>query len=210
VQVDIRRAEVEDVSTFFRVTVGAGGAAGLGAGGDRFAMPLVTGDWATVIAVALLAGAIIVWMPAQQWPRLHVRVGRWLRMTGMTCVVVSLALLLGIHKHTGLTPEEARSGNPVAASEESVARGRELYEQNCTQCHGVTGRGDGPLADTLSIPPADFKQHVPFHTDLFFFEVITRGFGDVMPPFGEQFSEEDRWNLINFLRAEHSLEAQQQ
>ncbi len=70
-------------------------------------------------------------------------------------------------------------------------------------------RGDGPLAPTLAVPPADFKLHVPFHTDLFFFQVITRGFGDVMPPFADQISEEDRWNLINFLRAEHSLEAQE-
>ncbi len=34
------------------------------------------------------------------------------------------------------------------------------------------------------------------------------GIGVVMPAFGGQIAEEDRWNLINFLRAEHSLEAQ--
>ena len=61
----------------------------------------------------------------------------------------------------------------------------------------------------LSVPPADFDLHVPFHTDLFFFQVITRGFGDVMLGFGDTITEEDRWNLINFLRAEHSLEAQE-
>ncbi|WP_416173736.1 c-type cytochrome [Brevundimonas sp.] len=32
-----------------------------------------------------------------------------------------------------------------------MARGRELYDQNCTQCHGLTGRGDGPLAKTLAV-----------------------------------------------------------
>ena len=58
------------------------------------------------------------------------------------------------------------------------------------------------------MPPADFQLHVPFRTDLFF-GVISPGFGDVMPAFAEQISEEDRWNLINFLRAEHSLEAQE-
>jgi len=54
----------------------------------------------------------------------------------------------------------------------------------------------------------DFRLHIPYHTDLFFFSVITRGFGDVMPAFGGGISEEDRWNLINFLRAEHSPEDQ--
>ena len=206
-QVDIRRAEVDDVSTIFRVPVEAGGAAQT-AKGDRFALPLVTGSWATVTAIAFLVGAAIVWLPAQQWPRIHIRAARWFRMTSITFVVIGLALLLGVHEHTGLTPNVASEGNPVSATDASVARGRELYEPNCAQCHGLTGRGDGPLADTLAIPPADFKLHVPFHTDLFFFQVITRGFGVVMPAFGGGISEEDRWNLINFLRAEHSLEAQ--
>ena len=34
------------------------------------------------------------------------------------------------------------------------------------------------------------------------------GFAGAMPAFGGQIAENDRWNLINFLRAEHSLEAQ--
>jgi copper transport protein len=208
VQVDIRRSEVDDVTTFFRVPVAATGAAT--GGGDRFDFPLVTGSWAVVAAVALLAAAAMVWVPAQQWPNIHLRAARWFRMTGITLLVVAIALLLGVHRHVGLTEEQAREGNPIAPSEESVARGRELYEANCTQCHGLTGRGDGPLAATLPIPPADFDLHVPYHTDIFFFEVITRGFGDVMPSFGDQLSEEDRWNLINFLRAEHSLERQQE
>ena len=207
IQIDIRRAEVDDVSTFFRVPVEAGGAA-LAAKGDRFALPLLTGSWATAAAIAFLVGAAIVWLPAQQWPRIHIRAARWFRMTSITFVVIGLALLLGVHEHTGLTPNVASEGNPVSATDASIARGRELYEPNCAQCHGLTGRGDGPLADTLAIPPADFNLHVPFHTDLFFYQVITRGFSVVMPAFDGQISEEDRWNLINFLRAEHSLEAQ--
>jgi len=206
VQVFVRRAGVDDVSTFFRVPVQA---AGVQAGKrDRFALPLVTGSWDLVAALGLLAGAAIVSVPAQQWPRIRVRAARWLRMTGITLGVIGLGLLLGVHKHVGLTPEQAREGNPVAATEASIARGRELYDQNCTQCHGLTGRGDGPLAQTLAVPPVDFRLHIPYHTDLFFFSVITRGFGDVMPAFGSGISEEDRWNLINFLRAEHSPEGQ--
>lgn len=205
VQVDVRRAQVDDVSAIFRVPVA--GAGGLG-GRDSYALPLVTGNWSLVTAAALAVALAMFWVPAQQWPRIHVRVARWFRMSAITCGVMGLALLLGVHQHVGLTDEQARAGNPVAATEESVARGRELYEQNCTQCHGLTGRGDGPLAGTLPYPPADFKQHVPYHPDRFFFEVITLGFGDVMPAFGDQLSEEDRWNLINFLRAEHSIEKQ--
>ena len=206
VQVFVRRAGVDDVSTFFRPSVQAAGAQA--AARHRFAFPLVAGSWDLVAAIGMFVAAAMVWAPAQQWPRIRVRAARWLRMSGITFGVIGLGLLLGVHQHVGLTPEQAREGNPVAATEASIARGRELYEQNCTQCHGLTGRGDGPLAKTLAVPPVDFKLHIPYHTDLFFFSVITRGFGDVMPAFGSGISEEDRWNLINFLRAEHSLEGQ--
>ncbi|MDP2674674.1 MAG: CopD family protein [Dehalococcoidia bacterium] len=206
VQVFVRRAALDDVSTFFRVPVQA---AGVQAGGrDRFALPLVTGSWSLVAAIGLMLAAAMVWVPAQQWPRIRVRPARWLRMTAITLGVVGLGLLLGVHQHIGLTPEQARQGNPVAATDASIARGREVYDQNCTQCHGLTGRGDGPLAKSLAVPPVDFNQHIPYHTDLFFFSVITRGFGNIMPAFASQISEEDRWNLINFLRAEHSLDSQ--
>jgi len=206
VQIYVRRAALDDVSTFFRVQTQAPGVQA--AARDRFALPLVTGSWSLVAAIGLMLAAAMVWVPAQQWPRIRVRPARWLRMTAITLGVIGLGLLLGVHQHIGLTPEQARQGNPVVATEASVSRGRELYDQNCTQCHGLTGRGDGPLAKTLAVPPVDFKQHVPYHTDLFFFSVITRGFGNIMPAFASQISEEDRWNLINFLRAEHSLDSQ--
>jgi putative copper resistance protein D len=172
-------------------------------------MGALAAAWATVASVALVAGAVIVWVPAQQWSRIHVRAARWLRMTGITFLALALALLLGIHEHVRLSPEAAREGNPVPPTEASVARGRELYGPSCAQCHGATGRGDGSLTEALAMPPADFELHIPFHTDLFFFQIITRGLGEVMPGFADRMTEEDRWNLINFLRTEHSLEEQQ-
>jgi hypothetical protein len=33
--------------------------------------------------------------------------------------------------------------------------GKEEFESNCATCHGVSGKGDGPQALTLSIKPAD-------------------------------------------------------
>ena len=33
--------------------------------------------------------------------------------------------------------------------------GRSLYLENCSSCHGAGGKGDGPLADDLKVPPAD-------------------------------------------------------
>ena len=39
-----------------------------------------------------------------------------------------------------------------------VRRGREMFSQYCASCHGLTGKGDGPLAPILKKPPADLTQ----------------------------------------------------
>ena len=36
--------------------------------------------------------------------------------------------------------------------------GAELFRRYCAACHGTSGRGDGPLADTLRTPPADLTR----------------------------------------------------
>jgi mono/diheme cytochrome c family protein len=35
------------------------------------------------------------------------------------------------------------------------ARGGDLYRRYCASCHGVEGRGDGPLGCCMSPPPSD-------------------------------------------------------
>jgi mono/diheme cytochrome c family protein len=42
------------------------------------------------------------------------------------------------------------------ASPELIERGMALYDQNCSQCHGTGGRGNGPAAGTMTPPPRDF------------------------------------------------------
>ncbi len=170
---------------------------------------LATGSWAFAAAIALPAGVAIFRVQARRWPRIPIRVGRWMRLAVIAAVVLGLGLVLGVHRHVRLTTEEAREGNPVPATAASVARGREVYGASCAQCHGLDGGGDGSLASSLAVPPSDLDLHIPFHTDLFFFQVVSRGFGDVMPVFADQITEQDRWNLINFLRVQHSLEARE-
>ncbi|OGW65893.1 MAG: hypothetical protein A3H49_07575 [Nitrospirae bacterium RIFCSPLOWO2_02_FULL_62_14] len=37
-----------------------------------------------------------------------------------------------------------------------TARGQVLYDEHCAGCHGLTGKGDGPNAARLTVPPANF------------------------------------------------------
>lgn len=42
------------------------------------------------------------------------------------------------------------------------ARGKAVYERHCQSCHGPSGRGDGPAAASLKVPPADFQRFQSF------------------------------------------------
>jgi copper transport protein len=123
-------------------------------------------------------------------------------LAALLIIGVGLGVVLGSHLHGRLSPNQAASANnPIPSTEQSIERGRMLFMQSCIQCHGETGRGDGPLASSLPLQPANLYDHVPFHPDQYFYEVITRGLSGVMPAFSS-LSEEDRWNIINYLRSQ--------
>jgi mono/diheme cytochrome c family protein len=43
---------------------------------------------------------------------------------------------------------QAGNGRPM--------RGQAIYDEYCARCHGLTGKGDGPDAASLLVPPANF------------------------------------------------------
>ena len=93
--------------------------------------------------------------------------------------------------------------NPIPPNAASVAAGKAIYEEKCVPCHGESGQGDGPIGLTLNPRPADLTQHtIPgVHTDGQLFEWITNGFpGSAMPAFRQALSDDDRWNVVNFIR----------
>lgn len=86
---------------------------------------------------------------------------------------------------------------------QSVASGRELFAEHCATCHGAGGLGDGALAAKLPKPPANLSEpHTALHTAGDMYWWLTHGIPESgMPGFGAVLSEEDRWDLINFLRS---------
>jgi mono/diheme cytochrome c family protein len=44
------------------------------------------------------------------------------------------------------------------APKESESIGRQLYMTHCSSCHGLQGRGDGPVAATLKEAPEDLSR----------------------------------------------------
>src|SRR5262249_14729471 len=118
-------------------------------------------------------------------------------------VVVTLGLQVALPPMTidAYPTTYRRSTVPYQAL--SVANGLALFHAHCTVCHGGGGQGDGPAASGLPRRPADLTApHTGQHTagDLFWW--LTHGIpGGGMPGFGAVLTEDDRWDLINFLRA---------
>lgn len=90
----------------------------------------------------------------------------------------------------------------VAYDAVSIARGMALYPRHCAQCHGVAGHGDGPLAAKLAKRPANLSEpHTALHTAGDIFHWLTNGIaGSPMPGFSGSTTDDDRWDLVNFLR----------
>ena len=47
---------------------------------------------------------------------------------------------------------------PTAARAADAAAGKATFELNCVSCHGVSGKGDGPVGAVLQPPPRDFSK----------------------------------------------------
>lgn len=82
----------------------------------------------------------------------------------------------------------------------TLAQGEELYNVHCWSCHGDTGYGDGAAGGALGVKPANFHdEQVKKQSDGALFWKLSTGRGN-MPPFKEVFSEEQRWQLVAYIR----------
>lgn len=82
----------------------------------------------------------------------------------------------------------------------SLARGAEIYQTQCAQCHGSLGRGDGPQAAALDPVPANLASSDLYNqSPLDFYRRITIGVvGTAMPAFEATLSAEDRWAVASY------------
>jgi putative copper resistance protein D len=126
------------------------------------------------------------------------------RQTAAICAGVGLALF-GMLAYAVSVPAYpttfAATGEPYTA--EVIMRGRHVFLENCVVCHGETGHGDGPGAGVLPIAPADLAApHTEDHTAGDMFWWISNGMKPgAMPGVGDAIADEDKWALINYIRA---------
>jgi mono/diheme cytochrome c family protein len=72
---------------------------------------------------------------------------------------------------------------------------------SCAQCHGEQGKGDGPDAPMYDVVPTNFTDaHMMAEmTDGEIFWKVSEG-RRPMPSFKKRLTEEQRWQVVNYLR----------
>lgn len=168
----------------------------------RFSLAATWGEPSVMIrvwlglALLVLAGGTAAWGRAKAWPRK--------RRIGLPLLLIVLGLGTGLPPLAIDAYPETYRKTPVPFDTISIANGSALFAENCVACHGLQGKGNGVLAKTFAKPPVDMltEPHTAKHTAGDFFHWLTYGIPDTgMPVFADKLSEEDRWDVVNFLHA---------
>ncbi len=125
--------------------------------------------------------------------------------------------LVAYVKHFSPRWETEKPGTPIVIPAEPpvtadrIKEGRVLFQKlECWKCHGVTGRGNGPSADTLTddenrpIKPFNFHDSQRFKcgsTDAAMYKDFMTGLdGSPMPSFSDNVTPDQAWALVMYLR----------
>ncbi|HEU5413173.1 MAG TPA: cytochrome c [Candidatus Angelobacter sp.] len=105
--------------------------------------------------------------------------------------------------HYGSGEAEAeRAGRELKDAYTPTARtleeGKALFETYCAICHGVQGKGDGPISSKIPTPPSYVSDRVLAFPPGRIFHVITMGSGK-MPSYAAQLSSDERWKIVTYV-----------
>ena len=110
--------------------------------------------------------------------------------------------LAALHKTPWQVPaEEKARKNPLPATQANYNAAKPLYDEFCSNCHGDAGKGDGSDAMMYDPAPSDLTDaaHMNKLTDGEIYYQITQG-KKPMPSFRTKLTEEQRWQLVIFVR----------
>ena len=168
----------------------------------RFSIDATWGQWSVMIragvGVALLgmAGGTVALGRTKRWKT------KW--RIAIPAALAAGALAVAMPPLAVPAYPETYRKTPVPFDAISVANGVTLFAANCVACHGPQAKGNGVRAKELAKQPVDLltEPHTALHTAGDFFHWLTYGIpGTGMPEFSDELSEEDRWDVVNFLHA---------
>ncbi|HEY4689035.1 MAG TPA: copper resistance protein CopC [Anaerolineae bacterium] len=207
IEASVRRPNAFDVFAAYRVKIGLDGR--IVPAGEATLLESIA-RWLSIYGMAFGGGVAIVM--GLMWLVIAVKASR--NTLSQVALMIPVVVALPIGALSMMTFfREATPGltltNLFLPDEQSLAQGQKLFEANCAVCHGFAGRGDGPAAASLKPHPPDFGNgHLDIHTDGDVFYWIQNGLPTVnspMPPFKGKLSDEETWNLVNYVRRLRNL-----
>ena len=119
---------------------------------------------------------------------------------GLICLSIGFA---AFQKPNWTIPDEAKQRkNPLAPSEAALKAAKQVFAEQCANCHGDTGKGDGSDAMMYDPAPANLTDaaHMNKMTDGEIYYMISEG-RKPMPSFKKRLTDEQRWQLVLLVRS---------
>ncbi len=91
-----------------------------------------------------------------------------------------------------------------------LARGKSIFEQDCLQCHGPRGAGDGPRAHEFSPRPESIGSPATMSavTPALMYRVVSVGVaGTMMPSWSAMLTPDDRWAVVTYVNSLRASDA---
>jgi len=108
---------------------------------------------------------------------------------GLTALAFAGALAAGLSASAQDRAQTASNEAPGAAQ---VQRGKQLYAERCSHCHGFNMISAGNVTYDLRTFPHDQRDR--------FFESVTNGKDRLMPPWGDVLSQEQIGDIWAYIR----------
>lgn len=139
--------------------------------------------------------------PTPKSPR-NLRLRKLLFLSLLVLICASILIAIYQNREWKIPEEAKRRQNPIQSSPAALASARAIYLDKCAQCHGDTGKGDGPDAPLYYPSPTSLIDagHMASLTDGEIFYQISQG-RKPMPAFQKRLTEEQRWELVLFVRS---------
>jgi len=123
-------------------------------------------------------------------------------LTGVVTLLVSTASFGEAERKPGPFPEAQSITSPTEMNDGSVRQGRQVFIRMCVTCHGMDGKGETDMGDTLKAPPSDLTNGEWKYggTDGEVMTLVRDGTELGMPAFSEQLKEQRLWQVVHYLR----------
>jgi len=136
-------------------------------------------------------------------PSLALQLRKFLFGALLALICVLITYWLNEQSKPWVVPEEYKSlKNPLLATDSNLNAARQIYAEQCAQCHGERGQGDGPDARTHYPLPADLTDGKRMATvkDGEIFYQISEG-RRPMPSFKRRLTQDQLWQLVLYVRS---------